>query len=135
MSSSSSSSSSSPLPTPLLTLKTNLGKIFQVTDFSIATWLTLGASLQLLSQLCLPSRLNYWPALFFVVYRIARVGIDSLRVGTGTGTGTGSFTANLKLGRWTARLPEPDRENDPLALTRTSDDGVVMFMLGARFNQ
>lgn len=104
--------------------KDDFGDLLEVTDFSIATWLAIGAGLQLLSQSWLPSGLSYWLPLFYLIYRIARACIDCCRVFTGT------FTS-LRFGRWSATLPEPA---DPSAVTATSD-GVVMFLLGARINQ
>lgn len=107
-----------------LNFKDNYGDLLEVTDFSIVTWLALGAGLQLLSQSWLPSGLSYWLPLLYLIYRITRVSIDCLRVFTGT------FT-DVVFGRWSATLPEPE---DPSAVTATSD-GVVMFLLGARINQ
>ena len=104
--------------------KKDYGNLLEVTDFSIITWLAFGASLQLLSQSWLPSRLSLWLPLFYLFYRIARASIDCTRIFSGT------FT-NVKFGRWTATLQEPE---DPSAITVTSD-GVVMFLLGARINQ
>ena len=104
--------------------KDDFGDLLEVTDFSILTWLAIGAGLQLLSQLWLPAGLSYWLPLFYLVYRIARACIDCRRIFTGT------FT-NVKFGRWSATLPEPA---DQSAVTATSD-GVVMFLLGARINQ
>lgn len=107
-----------------LNFKKDFGDLLEVTDFSIATWLAFGASLQLLSQSWLPSGLSYWVPLLYLVYRIARVCIDCSRIFTG------SFT-NVMFGRWSATLPEPE---DPSTVSATSD-GVVMFLLGARINQ
>ena len=107
-----------------LNFRDDFGDLLEVTDFSIATWLAFGASLQLLSQSCLPSGLIRWLPLLYLIYRIARVSIDCRRIYTGT------FT-NVVSGRWSATLPEPE---DPSAVTATSD-GVVMFLLGARINQ
>lgn len=104
--------------------KDDFGDLLEVTDFSIVTWLAIGAGLQLLSQSWLPAGLSYWLPLSYLVYRIARACIDSCRIFTST------FT-NIKFGRWSATLPEPA---DPSAVTATSD-GVVMFLLGARINQ
>lgn len=104
-----------------LNFKNDFGNLLEVTDFSIATWLALGAGLQLLSLLWLPSGLSHWLPLLYLIYRIARVSINCGRIFTGT------FT-NLKFGRWSATLPEP------VDVTATSD-GVVMFLLGARINQ
>lgn len=107
-----------------LNFKNDLGELLEVTDFSIATWLAFGAGLQLLAQAWLPSGLSYWLPLLYIIYRLARVSIDCSRIFTGT------FT-NVKFGRWSATVPEPEEAS---AVTPTSD-GVVMFLLGARINQ
>ena len=107
-----------------LNFKDDYGDLLEATDFSIATWLAFGASLQLLSQWCLPSGLSYWLPLLYLIFRIARVSVDCKRIFTGT------FT-DVILGRWSATLPEPE---DPSTMTATSD-GIVMFLLGARINQ
>lgn len=104
--------------------KNDYGDLLEVTDFSITTWLAFGATLQLLSQSWLPYRLSFWLPLLHLIYRIARVSVDCNRIFSGT------FT-NLKFGRWSAMLPEPE---GPSAVTATSD-GVVVFLLGARINQ
>lgn len=104
--------------------KNDYGDLLEVTDFSITTWLAFGATLQLLSQSWLPYRLSFWLPLLHLIYRIARVSVDCNRIFSGT------FT-NLKSGRWSAMLPEPE---GPSAVTATSD-GVVVFLLGARINQ
>lgn len=118
-----------------INFKNDLGELLEVTDFSIATWLAFGASLQLISQSCLPSSLSYWLPLFYIIYRIARVYIDSSRIFTST------FT-NVKFGGWTTTLPEQSEQSadapSSAALTTTAtttSDGVVMFLLGARINQ
>ena len=107
-----------------LNFKDDFGDLLEVTDFSIATWLALGAGLQLLSQSWLPLGLSYWLPLSYLIYRVARVSVDCTRIFTGV------FT-NVLSGRYSATLPEPE---DPSAVTATSD-GVVMFLLGARINQ
>lgn len=104
--------------------KNDYGDLLEVTDFSITTWLVFGATLQLFSQSWLPHRLSSWLPLLYLIYRIARVSVDCNRIFSGT------FT-NLKFGRWSATVPEPE---DPSAVTATSN-GVVMFLLGARINQ
>jgi hypothetical protein len=101
--------------------KDDFGDLLEVTDFSIATWLAFGASLQLLSQSWLTPSLAYWLPLLYLLYRIARVAIDCRRIFTGT------FTS-VVFGRWSATLPEPDNPSK-------TADGVVMFLLGARINQ
>ncbi|MCJ1462835.1 hypothetical protein MMC07_001438 [Pseudocyphellaria aurata] len=107
-----------------LNFKNDIGDLLEVTDFSILTWLAFGASLQLLCQSWLPSGLSYWLPLLYLIYRAVRASLDCGRIFTGT------FT-NVKFGRWTATILEPE---DPSAVTATSD-GVVMFLLGARINQ
>lgn len=107
-----------------LNFKDDFGDLLEVTDFSLVTWLALGAGLQLLSQAWLPSGFSYWLPLCYLVYRAARAAIDCNRIFTGV------FT-NVVFGRYSATLPEPE---DPSTVTATSD-GVVMFLLGARINQ
>ena len=107
-----------------LNFKQDYGSLLEVTDFSITTWLAFGAGLQLFSQSYLPSRLSSWIPLLYLIYRVSRVCIDCQRIFSGT------FT-NVKFGRWSATLPEPE---DRSAVTATSD-GVVMFLLGACINQ
>ncbi len=107
-----------------LSLKAKWGALLEVTAFSVPSWLAIGASLQLLSQSWLPSRVGYWLPLLYIVYRAARVCVDNSRIFKNT------FT-DLKLGGWMATLPEPE---DPLAVADTSD-GVVVFLLGTRINQ
>ena len=107
-----------------LNFKDDYGDLLEVPDFSIATWLALGAALQLLSLRWLPSGLSPWLPLFYLGFRVARVSVDCQRIFTGT------FTSVI-FGRWTAALPELE---DSSTVTATSD-GVVMFLLGARINQ
>ena len=104
--------------------KQDLGTLLEVTDFSIPTWLAFGATFQLLSQSYLLSpNLSYWLPLLYLLYRISKtILIDCRRIFSGC------FT-DVVLGRWSARLPEPDSD-----VGRTAD-GVVMFLLGARINQ
>ena len=66
--------------------KNDCGDLLQVTDFSIATWLAFGASLQLLSQSWLSPQLSYLIPLVYLVYRVARVSVDCRRIFTGTFT-------------------------------------------------
>ena len=107
-----------------LNFKDDYGDLLEVPDFSITTWLALGASLQLLSLRWLPPGLSYWLPLFYLIFRVTRLSVDCQRIFTGT------FTSVIS-GRWTATLPEPE---DSSTVTATSD-GVVMFLLGARINQ
>ena len=107
-----------------LNFKDDYGDLLEVTDFSVTTWLALGAAVQLLSQRWLPSGWSYWLPLLYLMFRIAKVSVDCQRIFTGT------FTTVI-FGRWSATLPEPE---DPSTVTATSD-GVVMFLLGARINQ
>lgn len=104
--------------------KTDFGSLLEVTDFSIPTWLALGATFQLLSQSYLTPGPSHWLPLLYLVYRVAKVAIDSRRVFSGT-------FVDVRFGRWSAALPEPGNGAD---VTETSD-GVVLFLLGARINQ
>ena len=91
-------------------------------DFSIPTWLAIGGFLHMLGQSWLPYKnIAYYFPLLYLVYRVARVKLDSDRLYT-------SAFADTLPGKWSATLPE---QSDATA----TSDGVVMFLLGARFNQ
>lgn len=105
--------------------RNDLGELLEVTDFSIPTWLAFGAGLQLLCQSWLPSNLPFWAPIIYLVYLFIKVAFDCSRLSTGT-----TFT-NLKVGRWSATIPDL---KDSSTVTATND-GVVMFLLGARINQ
>ncbi|KAL9119242.1 MAG: hypothetical protein Q9187_004202 [Circinaria calcarea] len=107
-----------------LNFKDDFGDLLEATDFSVVTWLALGAGLQLLSQSWLPSGLSYWLPLLYLIYRATKATIDCRRIFTGT-------FDTIIFGRWSATFPELE---DPSAATATSD-GVVCFLLGARINQ
>ena len=107
-----------------LNFKDEFGDLLEVTDFSITTWLALGAGVQLLSQSWLPSNWSYGIPLLYLSYRMIRVAIDCQHIFTG------AFT-NVAFGRWSTTLPE---SSDVSAMSTTSD-GVVLFLLGARINQ
>lgn len=56
-----------------------------------------------------------------------KMGIDTLRLHTG------SYTSIMR-GRWTATLPEPEESSTGVE-SDGSDEGLVMFVLGAQINQ
>ncbi|KAL8952517.1 MAG: hypothetical protein Q9222_001585 [Ikaeria aurantiellina] len=111
------------MSTPL-TGKETLAELFEPQDYSIGTWMTFGAGLLLFSQLYLPSYIATSIPVSFMIYRILKAVVDTLRLHTG------SFTTFMR-GRWTARLPQSDEAADG----SRSSGGVVMFVLGARINQ
>ena len=67
-----------------LNFKDDYGDLLEATDFSVVSWLALGASLQLLSQSLLPSSLAYYLPIAYVLYRIARVTFYCQQIFNGT---------------------------------------------------
>ena len=108
----------------LVTAKEILCELLEPNDFKTSTWMAMGACLLLLSQYYLPSGLSNALPLVYLLYRIARMIIDTF------GLHTFSYTSLVR-GRWTATLGEPDASAD----LNGGSDGIVMFVLGARINQ
>ncbi|KAL9132083.1 MAG: hypothetical protein Q9217_000119 [Psora testacea] len=102
------------LPATIKTMGDVFNELTEPNDFKISTWMAMGAALLLLSQAYLPIGLGSWIPLLYLGYRMLKMVVDTLRLHTG------SFT-NMKVGRWTARLPD-------------SETPLVMFILGARIN-
>ena len=99
------------LHTRYLAIQNSFGDLLEVTDFSVASWLALGAALQLVSLSCLPLNISKLLPLLYLSYCIIRTIIYTRRLFTG------SFLT-VKRGRWTAEVPEP---KDPTA----TSDGVL----------
>lgn len=102
-----------------------LGDVLEHQDFSMQTWLALGAAFQLFALAWLPSRLSFWIPLAWLAYRLLRTALDSWN------PRRSKLWAPIRRGRWMGQLPVPE---NPSEATETSD-GVVMFLLGARLNQ
>ena len=92
-------------------------KLVAPTDAAISTWLAIGALLQFFGQIILPTKVVLLVPVIYVVYRLVIVTRDSQSIYKT------SFTS-VRQGRWTFQLPEAD-----------ASDGIVCFVLGARFNQ
>ena len=90
-----------------------------VEDFSIPTWLALGASFHILLVTFLPFRLSILLPFSWLLYRLCQ-SIISTR-----GIFKTSFT-ELNRGRWVGNIPDAAGEDT---------NGVVCFVLGARLNQ
>ncbi|KAL9027538.1 MAG: hypothetical protein Q9196_003956 [Gyalolechia fulgens] len=94
-----------------------LGDVLEHQDFSMQTWLALGAAFQLFASAWLPSSLSFWLPLAWLAYRLIRTALDSWDVHH-------SFLwSRIMPGRWMGQLPEGE-----------TSGGVVMFLLGARLN-
>ena len=101
-----------------LVLKFN--RLFQVSPLTIPTWLAIGAALHTLSLLFLPAQISSLFPFLYIGYRIVKTKRDSDGVFK-------TIYLDVKRGRWISELPQPD---DP-----TSEKGIVMFLIAARFNQ
>ncbi|KAF2645857.1 hypothetical protein P280DRAFT_513737 [Massarina eburnea CBS 473.64] len=100
--------------------------LFEHSDFSLTTWLSLGAVLHLLVSYWLPPRVSALLPLGWLAYRFIRSAFDMKRLDL---TGKNGYNMGINSGRFTTRLQEPTAEK----ATKTND-GVVMFVLGARYN-
>lgn len=94
------------------------------TDAAISTWLAIGASLQLLGQSVLPTKVTLLVPVLYFVHRLVMMMKDS-RSKYKT-----SYT-NVRQGRWTFESAEAE---DTTSLCVPSD-GVVVFVLGSRIHQ
>ncbi|EPE36452.1 hypothetical protein GLAREA_05790 [Glarea lozoyensis ATCC 20868] len=106
-----------------LNFKDDFGDLLETTDFSVATWLALGAGLQLLSQTLMPMNLAFWLPLIYLLQLVIRVWIACRNIFTGSFKG-------IRFGRWSTQFSEPSEGSKKTA----TSDGVVMFLLGARIN-
>lgn len=102
------------------TLVFKYNRLFQVSPLAIPTWLAIGAALQTLSLFLLPSKISSLLPILYIGYRLVKTKVDSDGVFERTYT-------NVRLGRWTSELPEPD--------DLSKEKGIVIFVLAARFNQ
>ena len=102
-------------------IQENYHDLIETSDFGIITWLSFGAIFQLLCLAYLPPRVAALPPVLWISYRIIKATIDT------RGLFRTSFT-DIKRNRWTAKLRQPRQ------LTNTND-GIVLFVLGARINQ
>ncbi|KAF2196655.1 hypothetical protein GQ43DRAFT_476125 [Delitschia confertaspora ATCC 74209] len=96
--------------------------LLELSDFSIPTWLALGAGLQQLSTSYLPLHWSLYLPILWLGFRFSKAIFDTLRLPNA------SF-ADIKPGKWTTPFPELDNSSK----TSTSN-GVVVFLLGARLN-
>jgi hypothetical protein len=95
-------------------------ELAEVHFLSIPTWLVVGAALQLIASACLPARLSSLPCIIYLAGLAIKIMLHSRHIFT-------FGSSNIKQGRWTAELP--------VSGGNSKDDGMVMFVLGARMNQ
>ncbi|KAL8804715.1 MAG: hypothetical protein Q9182_002407 [Xanthomendoza sp. 2 TL-2023] len=103
-----------------------LGDVLEHQDFSMQTWLALGAAFQLFALAWLPTTFSFWLPLAWLAYRLIRTALDSWNVHRSR------LWSGIREGRWMGQLPEP--EISLLEASREPSEGVVMFLLGARLN-
>ncbi|KAF1950140.1 hypothetical protein CC80DRAFT_554600 [Byssothecium circinans] len=100
--------------------------ILEHSDFSLTTWLSLGAAFQLLSSYWLPPRVSALLPLGWLAWRFLRSAYDMKRLDL---TGKKGYNMGINSGRFSTVFEEPTGEN------RTeTNDGVVLFVLSARYN-
>ena len=91
---------------------------------TLPTLLLTGACLQSLLSLLLPFRYALLPAFFLLLLRIGKTALISL------GYTRNPYEDDIKTNKWTAQVP--NRNGVP---EKASDNGVVVFMIGASSNQ
>ncbi|KAI4157352.1 MAG: hypothetical protein LQ342_008346 [Letrouitia transgressa] len=101
-----------------------LGDVLEHQDFSMQTWLALGAASQLFALAWLPSSFSFWLPLAWLAYRLMRTALDSWNVYHSR------LWSRVMQGQWMGQLPEPEK----LSEASETSEGVVMFLLGARLN-
>ncbi|KAF2642642.1 hypothetical protein P280DRAFT_385428, partial [Massarina eburnea CBS 473.64] len=83
------------------------------------TWLAVGAVLQLATLACLPIRLSYLIPSLYLTSRVIKTIAGSRQPFV-------SSFRTVKRGKWTGELTRSHNDNN--------DNGMVMFVLGARIN-
>lgn len=101
-----------------------LGDVLEHQDFSMQTWLALGAASQLLAFAWLPSNISFWLPLTWLAYRLIRTAFDTLNVRES------KTWSRIMRGRWMGQLPESEN----LSEASETSEGVVLFLLGGRLN-
>ncbi|MCJ1401655.1 hypothetical protein MMC11_004872 [Xylographa trunciseda] len=94
-------------------------------DLRLTTWLLLGASLQSLLVLCLPTPYAVLPAVLLLSYRIIKVSCMT------AGLIHDTTQDQVVKGRFTAQLCP----GESFAAKQASEEEVVIFIIGARSNQ
>lgn len=94
-------------------------------DLRLSTWLLLGACLQSLLVLCLPTRIALLPAALILGARMVKV---ALMVG---GLIRDTTQEKVIKGRVTAQLPPESHSG----MKKNVDEEIVVFIIGARSNQ
>jgi hypothetical protein len=95
--------------------------VIEPQDCGILTWLSFGAILQLLLLAGLPLRAAVALSTMWVALRMLKAFKDS------RGIFRTSFTV-VKRHRWTAEMPA-------LETSKSTNDGLIIFVLGCRINQ
>lgn len=94
-------------------------------NFAITTWLLVGAALQSILVLVLPTRVALLPAVFLLLLRLMSTALVQ------AGLVRNPYLAVTRRGRWTA----PILEQDGRVPEKGAGKEVVVFVVGASANQ
>jgi hypothetical protein len=97
---------------------------FRPADYSISTWLTLGATLQCVLLAILPRNIALLPPIALLLFRMLRGYLTAI------GKLSNPFTSNITHGRQTWQIPSAD---NTLA-TRGSASSIVVLVLAASWS-
>ncbi|CAI6336691.1 unnamed protein product [Periconia digitata] len=100
--------------------------LIEHSDFSLPTWLSLGALFQVIMSFWLPPRVSALLPLGWLAYRFLKSASDMNRLDL---TGKEGYSMGITPGLLTTKFDEPVGDQK----TKTND-GVVLFLLSARYN-
>jgi hypothetical protein len=111
-------------PSIISTILTVLGKV-KPADYTISTWLTLGATLQCILISLLPRNIALLPPILFLLYRITRGYLVA------TNRLPNPLKAGIALKRTTWQIPESTNGSPA---TTASSESIVVLVLAATWS-
>lgn len=100
-----------------------LHKIIQVSDYTITTWVLLGATVQCLLTLLLPTRLALFPPILLLIHRILRGYLAA------TGYIPNLLSVGVNYSRTTVQIPSPSGS----PASQPSNESLVVMVLTSTF--
>lgn len=98
---------------------------FLLNNFTVSTWLIIGATLQSVFYLTLPRNVALLPAVILLLSRVVNGALVT------KGFRRNKYLDGAYMGRWTA----PRLNDDGSVPEKTADNEMVVFVVGARSNQ